>query len=162
MSSVEIVVVLAVAAIVGYAFIPVRKRYDLHAFVQKPLLTPNELEFYGRLTAALPDYLILAQVSMGALVDISTDVPEKYRVRLREMFNRKIVDYVVCSRNMRVIALVELDDRTHDATRDQLRDTLTYRAGYPTLRYESKRKPSLETLASDVAKLATKAEVSAG
>ena len=34
----------------------------------KPLLTDNEKEFYQRLKIALPDYQVLCQVALGALL----------------------------------------------------------------------------------------------
>jgi very-short-patch-repair endonuclease len=159
---IEFAFIAAIVGIVVLAFAPVRKRYDLHAFVKKPLLTDNEREFYGRLRRALPEYTLLTQVSMGALVDIGASVSDRFRVRLREMFNRKIVDFVVCDQNFNVVALIELDDRTHVAQKDALRDTLTNRAGYVTLRYESKTKPSAQKIAEDVLKLASTAEAPCG
>lgn len=158
MHLIELGFLLCIAGIVGYTFYPVSRRYDLYAFVKKPLLTSNEQEFYSRLLRALPGHIVLTQVSMGALVDVDPKVSEKFRVRLRELFNRKIVDFVICGRGMRVVALVELDDRTHRPEKDKLRDTLTFRAGYPTLRYESKNKPSVEQIAADVLKLASTEE----
>ena len=42
---------------------------------------------------------------------------------------------------MKVITLIELDDRTHDAAKDQRRDSITGAAGFPTLRWHSRKRP---------------------
>lgn len=110
---------------------------------KKMLLTPNEKEFMGRLQRALPEFHLMAQVSMGALMDVdpsSSRAPERDRYQ----FANKIVDFVICTKSKEVIALVELDDRTHDTKKDAdaQRDALTGIAGYTTLRWDSRRKPS--------------------
>ena len=123
---------------------------------RKALMTANEKEFMGRLEKALPEYHIMAQVSMGALMDVapgSTARPDK----ARWSFASKIVDYVICSRDRKeVIALVELDDRTHDNKRgkDAYRDSLTAQAGYPTIRWDSRKKPSIPQIRQTVLALA--------
>jgi hypothetical protein len=119
----------------------------------RPLMTPNEREFFARLRRALPDYEVLAQVSMGALLDVN--VPEGYPTlwHLRRQFAMKIIDYVVCRRDsMQLVAIVELDDRTHDGKRQQdaARDALLASAGIPTLRWDSRRKPSQREIAERV------------
>lgn len=123
---------------------------------RKALLTPNEKEFMGRLQRAVPELHVMAQVSMGALMDIapgSSPTPEKDRWR----FANKIVDFVIChTRSREVIALVELDDRTHDNKKDAdaHRDALTAMAGYPTLRWDSRRKPSEKEIRAAIRALA--------
>jgi len=47
----------------------------------------------------------------------------------------------------------ELDDRTHDAGSDRKRDAITNAAGYQTLRFQSKHKPTVVELADLFAKL---------
>lgn len=119
---------------------------------QKSLLTPNELEFYNRLTRALPSHVVLAQVSMGALIDVTCALPDQ-SYEIREAFARKIVDYVICDAGLKVVALVELDDRTHDPLRDEARDQLTRAAGYRTLRWDSRQKPDVESIRTAVSSL---------
>jgi hypothetical protein len=47
-----------------------------------------------------------------------------------------------------VVALVELDDSTHNACADRKRDALTRAAGYHTFRFASKQKPSVAEIAA--------------
>jgi hypothetical protein len=112
-------------------------------FKAKPLLTANELEFLGRLEAAAPELRFFPQVAMGALMEPA--VPRSDRrgyYRLRGMFSQKIVDFVAQSRaDGSVLAVIELDDRTHDSDKDARRDAMLQSAGYRIVRWNSKAKP---------------------
>ena len=120
----------------------------LSPFVKKQLLTPNELHFYKRLVeAAGPERVVLCQVSMGALMDNRKGGSDKRSWALRAKYSQKIVDFVVCdAETMDVEWLVELDDRTHSKVKDAERDMMTRSAGYRTLRFESKKKPTVSEL----------------
>ena len=102
--------------------IPVRAR--------RPL-TPFEEQMYGTLTTALPECVVLAQVAFSAL--ITTDEQAH-----RNRFDRKVADFVICSRQLTPIAVVELDDRSHwnKQAADADRDAMLRNAGYHTLRYQ--------------------------
>jgi hypothetical protein len=117
-------------------------------FKSKPMLTPNELEFLLRLEAAAPELRIFPQVAMGALIDPGVPRSErKAYYRLRGMFSQKIVDYVAQSRlDGQIVAIIELDDRTHDAEKDDRRDEMLKSAGYQVVRWNSKRKPEAATI----------------
>ena len=73
----------------------------------------------------------------------------------RMQFAMKIVDYVVCRPDMSVVAIIELDDRTHDPAKDRKRDAITRAAGYTTIRHHSRHKPSLAGVADTVGRLST-------
>ena len=61
----------------------------------------------------------------------------------RGRFSQKMIDYLLEDRTSgRIIALVELDDRTHNAARDAKRDAITRAAGYLTIRLPATRRPS--------------------
>lgn len=121
----------------------------------KALMTGNEREFCGRLRRALGSrYDIVPQVAMGALIDVALPRTHPQFWPTLERFSRKIVDFVVCERgSMRVVAVVELDDRTHDAERDRQRDALMLEAGIRTLRFDSRRKPSEQEIVQAFAQL---------
>jgi hypothetical protein len=115
------------------------------AYKARPLMTDNEAEFFGRLVVALPDHYIFPQVSMSALIEAATsDNKKAHSDRLRIAQQR--VDYVVCDRSCKVVAVVELDDRTHSRTKDQVRDARLQQAGHHTVRFQSKSKPSVDAL----------------
>ena len=50
------------------------------------------------------------------------------------------VDWVIV-RDMEVLAVVELDDRSHDARRDAQRDKVLTSCGYRVIRFNSGRRP---------------------
>ena len=117
-------------------------------FKAKSFLTPNELEFLGRLEAAVPEYRFHAQVAMGALLDpaVSRKDAKEY-FRLRGMISQKIVDFVAQSRRDGSIkAIIELDDRTHDSEKDAKRDAMVASAGLQTIRWHSKTKPDIAAI----------------
>jgi hypothetical protein len=122
-----------------------RRKIKLGIYQGKDLLTDNELEFFGRLVQALPQYYIFPQVAMSALLEAaSRDEARRNTDRLRIAQQR--IDYVVCDRRCNVVAVVELDDRTHSREKDQVRDERLEQAGIRTLRFESRAKPSLQAI----------------
>lgn len=70
MSTVIILFVVIVVAVLVFIVLSKKQGGSLGAnlYKSKALLTANEIEFYTRLTQALPDYLIFPQVSLGALL----------------------------------------------------------------------------------------------
>jgi hypothetical protein len=147
-------VLAALAALALLALVPAvalfRSRKPFLSRIRpKPLLTPNETEFFHRLQRALPAYRVFPQVSFAALLTDDGALPRRARWSLRARFDRKIADYVVCEAgSLKVVALVELDDSTHDADSDRRRDAITRAAGYRTFRFPSKAKPSEPDIAA--------------
>lgn len=124
-------------------------------FKPKALLTNNEIEFYGRLVTSLPGYVVLAQVSMGAVLDPRTTDPKEY-MHKRMMFSQKIIDFVICyPGDLEILAIVELDDVTHDPEKDAKRDKMLASAGYNLIRWHSRSKPDRATIAKTIRKLDT-------
>jgi len=126
-----------------------RGRSWLSSIQRKPLMTENEKEFFLRLQRALPAHSVFPQVAFAAFLTDDGRLPRQKRWSLRARFDRKIADFVVCDRqSLNIIAIVELDDRTHTAQADQQRDAITGAAGYRTIRFQSKRKPSEAEIAA--------------
>ena len=125
-------------------------------FKQKTLLTPNELEFLGRLEAAAPELRFFPQVAMGALLDPAVPRSDaKNYFRLRGMFSQKIVDFVAQRRSDGgIVAIIELDDRTHDSGKDAKRDEMLQSAGYRIVRWQSKAKPNAAEIRTELCSLA--------
>ena len=110
---------------------------------RKQLLTNREQQMFSVLSSALPECVVLAQVSFSALV-----TAEGWQSRNR--FNRKVADFVLCSKQMNVIAVIELDDRSHIGRehQDRERDAMLKQAGYTTIRYPSI--PTTEQIRRDI------------
>lgn len=104
------------------------------------IMTENEREFYGRLLAACPDCQIWPQVPILALV--RPDAKEGSRafwMAFKRISNTR-VDWVIVQ-DMEVLAIVELDDRSHDARKDAQRDRVLKSCGYRVVRFNSSRRP---------------------
>ena len=117
---------------------------------KKELLTDTEQLFFKHLTHALPDFYIFTQVSFGAL--ITHNGQENFSVR--KYFAQKMADFIIVNHSFEVLAIIELDDKTHDRQkaqdRDQKRDELLYQAGYKVIRYRCECLPTYETMRRDV------------
>lgn len=115
----------------------------------KSPLSEREQAMFNRLADSLPSLIVLAQVSFGALLKA------KQR-KVRNTFDRKIADFVICSKAFEVLAVIELDDASHrnKKEKDESRDEVLANAGYHVLRYANV--PDKEQLQKDFAALLTK------
>ena len=116
---------------------------------RKPIMTAREQQMYHLLQTALPECTVLAQVAFSALVTAKG-------WENRNRFDRKVADFVLCSQQLNVIAVIELDDRSHAGREreDKERDTMLRLAGYVTLRYANF--PTQQALRADVEQLLLK------
>lgn len=111
------------------------------------LMTDMERRTIGFIEAAIPTARVHAQVSMGALLRPKYGLDQSTRQTTRNRFSSKRVDFVVEDRaSGRVMLLIELDDRTHDAVKDRERDRMTGRAGYTTVRLPASERPTAESV----------------
>ena len=115
------------------------------AYRRRKFMTDNEEEFFGRLVVALPDHYIFPQVAMSALLE-SASSDKKVAHSDRLSIAQKRVDYVVCTRRCEVVAVVELDDKTHSRAKDELRDARLEQAGVRTVRFQARDKPKVEAI----------------
>ena len=121
------------------------KKDGIGAYKAGKLMTENERAFFGQLVHALPDHYIFPQVAMGALiVPASTNKSIAHADRLRVAQQR--VDFVVCDRACHVTVVIELDDRTHQAGKDQRRDERLHQGAIRTVRFQSKNKPQAHAI----------------
>ena len=93
-------------------------------------LTEREQAMYFRLRDALPEHVVLSQVAFSAVLTA------KGRAT-RNRFDRKVADFLICSKAFEVVAAIELDDASHKgrARQDTEREQLLTGAGYRVLRY---------------------------
>ena len=149
---VVVVVLAALAAIKAKALAGQSDKSASPTFKRKQVLTANELEFLSRLEAAAPELRFHAQVSMGALIDPAASRKDgKEYFRARGMFSQKIVDYVAQRRSDgSIVAVIELDDRTHDSDKDGKRDAMLASAGYKVARWNSKAKPDSAAIRAEL------------
>lgn len=123
-----------------------RRRPPAFRVVKRAFLTENEKEFLQRLEQAFPEHRVMAQVSMGALMAPDVRGGTGQYLAIRGRFAQKVVDFVILDDALEVVALVELDDRTHRLEKDAARDAMTAAAGYVTLRFPSREKPAPQAI----------------
>jgi len=142
-----LLIIIGALAIIIFILVPTRPREA--AYRKRPVMTPNEVEFFARLSRALPGMHVCPQVAMHALIE-PTSMNGTTRLADFRRVSQKVVDYAVFDEQWLLVAIIELDDRTHVASRDAIRDRLTGAAGIRTLRYQSRAKPAQEQIAADV------------
>jgi hypothetical protein len=104
-------------------------------------MTDNEREFYRRLIAAFPECQIWPQVPNLAM--LRPDAKDGSRALWRgfRMISNTRVDWVLL-RDLQILAIIELDDRTHDARKDAKRDQILAFCGYKVVPFNSRRRPT--------------------
>jgi len=134
-------IVLAVLAVIAISIKNKTKKTGELPRAKQPV-TKNEQAMFFRLTSALPEHIVLAQVSFSSLITART-------FAARNTFDRKTADFVICTKAFEVIAVVELDDSSHKGREieDGKRDSLLTNAGYKVLRY--KQIPDIEKVKAD-------------
>lgn len=119
---------------------------ELTNITRRDPLTKREQEMYLALTSALPGCVVLAQMALSALITTTSQAT-------RNRFDRKVADFIICSKQLAVITVIELDDASHKTktAQDADRDVLLANAGYKTIRYPNV--PDQNTIRKDVAAL---------
>jgi len=80
------------------------------------IATRNEIRFYEALLEVLPrEYVVHSQVSLMALVQ-----PVDYKDNSKTWAKR--MDFVITDRTTRVLAVIELDDKSHNSEKAKKRD----------------------------------------
>jgi len=135
---------LVVSGILALLHVAQRPRFKPH-----PLMTRNEREFYTRLLAAFPECQIWPQVPVLAL--LQPDARENSRAFWRgfRMISNARVDWVIV-KDLEVLAIIELDDRTHNVRKDAKRDQIFASCGYRVVRFNAKQRPAPEQIRKTV------------
>jgi Protein of unknown function (DUF2726) len=146
------VLLLGVLAIFGALFFLLSDSTDKEksgtkkgTFVRKSVLTDREQPMFWQLTKAFPapEFTVHCQMSFGALL-IAKEGASRYS------FAQKMADFVVMDKALKVVAIVELDDSSHNGkeAKDGARDAMLKEAGYLVVRY--RHVPNIEKLKADI------------
>jgi very-short-patch-repair endonuclease len=134
MNNIALIVIATFALLLVASLLP-KKQSKLKPLSQLKLsarrpLTAREQQMFFRLTETLTDCTVFAQMPLAALLT-SADRQDRNR------FDRKIADFLICTKTLTPIAVIELDDASHNnkAARDADRDAMLKNAGYQTIRY---------------------------
>ncbi len=100
--------------------------------LKKPtLLSAREQGCYWRLVEHLsPDFIVLAQVGFSQLLSVKGGTGEQNYALFGTM-RQKVADFVVCRKDLSVVAVIELDDSSHRGKeeQDKKRDAAVRQAG---------------------------------
>lgn len=121
-------------------------------FEQMPFMTDSEVRFFALLQEAMPEHFIFAQVQLSRLIQATDPQDAAF------WFNRicrMSADYVLVDRDAQtVIAVIELDDWTHDKPErkraDQKKTKAIESAGLPLIRFDGRRMPSATQLRHEI------------
>jgi hypothetical protein len=117
-------------------------------FEKKQMLSRPEQTLYHRLKEALPECEILAQVHLLQMLKVRPKT-QGHKVWLNRIA-WKSLDFVVCLKDFSVVAVVELDDRTHDKpdrkSADLDKEMALEGAGIPIVRWHVHQLPSIEEI----------------
>lgn len=123
-------------------------------FEPMPLMTDSEVLFFKKLQMALPEYHLFGQVQLSRMIE---PVPEVESER-QFWFNRvcrQSVDFVLVSEDLQtVLAVIELDDWTHQSKirqkQDAKKDKALASAGIPIIRFHAEKMPTSQMIRHDV------------
>lgn len=115
-------------------------------YAKKPLSQPEQV-LYFRLVQALPGHIILAQVQLSRLLGVKKG--NNYQAWSNRI-NRMSADFVVCNKDSSIVAVIELDDATHQREDRQAADTKKDKAlesaGVQIVRWQAKSIPDIAVI----------------
>lgn len=123
------------------------KKSEAYPYYEKNPLSKIEQVLYFRLINALPDHIVLAQVQLSRFLGVKQGFNNH---EWNNKINRMSADYVVCRKDFSIIAIIELDDSSHDtptrAKADKKKDESLNAAGIAVIRWHVKNMPDLELI----------------
>lgn len=115
-------------------------------YAKKPLSQPEQV-LYFRLIEALPDHIILAQVQLSRFLGVEKG--HNYQ-SWSNRINRMSADFVVCNKDFSIVAVIELDDSTHQKpdrqTADAKKDKALGAAKVKIIRWQAKAIPDVSAI----------------
>jgi very-short-patch-repair endonuclease len=110
-------------------------------YAKKPLSVPEQV-LYFRLVKAFPEHIVLAQVGLSRILGVKKGSNfQAWNNRI----NRMSADFVLCAKDSRIVAVVELDDASHRREArmeaDAKKNKALADAGIRVLRWEAKSLP---------------------
>jgi very-short-patch-repair endonuclease len=114
----------------------------------KKLLTERERSLYQSLLDLYPERKLFVQVALSQLIDVPKNHPDRQSIRNR--FSQLVADFVLCRADLSVVAVIELDDPSHERADRQAADARKNKAladaGIRLVRIPAGRLPASDTL----------------
>lgn len=153
MALIVLLLVVVVAVVVFLAFLKAKGQGGLGDeawpfYAKKPLSQPEQV-LYFRLVQALPEHIILAQVQLSRLLGVKKG--NNYQAWFNRI-NRMSADFVVCNKDSSIVAVIELDDATHQKedrqAADAKKDKALASANVRVIRWQAKAIPDVAKIKS--------------
>lgn len=138
-------VLFAVAALLLVSASAKRRKANF-AYKAKAVMTQPEQVLFFRLVQALPDQVVLAQVQMCSFLRV--DGHRRNGQALGNRIRQKSADFVICRPDSKVLAVIELQDATHERPERQKSDEFKRKAcqaaGLRLVEFHVRDMPSVE------------------
>ena len=153
MGLIVLLLVVVVAVVVFLAFLKAKGQGGIGDeawpfYAKKPLSQPEQV-LYFRLVQALPEHIILAQVQLSRLLGVKKG--NNYQAWFNRI-NRMSADFVVCNKDSSIVAVIELDDATHQKedrqAADAKKDKALASANVRVIRWQAKAIPDVANIQS--------------
>ena len=117
-------------------------------YLRRPLMTPTETDVYAALLEALPDYMVFAQVQASRVLEVPKSRETYYWFNF---VSRLSYDFVVCRADSTPIAVIEVDDCSHERAErqeaDNRKNKVTEAAGVAVVRWRVGETPPQQEIA---------------
>ena len=158
MSTSGIVVVLIVIIVIlvnifkSKSKAPEDESKEAWPYFPKPTMSRREQVLYFRLVKALPEQIVLAQVQLSRILGVKKGYSFKFWYN---RINRMSADFVVCNKDSRVVAVIELDDSSHEREDRKIADVKKNKAltsaGIRIVRWQASALPDEDTIKAIIA-----------
>jgi very-short-patch-repair endonuclease len=105
--------------------------------------------FYAKKPLSPPEHIILAQVQLSRFLGVKKG---HNNLSYLNRINRMSADFVVCNKDSSIVAVIELDDSTHEKAdrqaADAKKDKAFEAAEIKIIRWQAKSMPDISTIKS--------------
>lgn len=120
------------------------EKEEIMPYRKKALLTNREEEFYKQIKPICDNsnIKILSKVRLADIVEPNKDLQYREKQTYLNKIIKKHIDFILCNpENLEIIALIELDDTTHNQKKriesDEFKNKLCETVGYSLIRVNS-------------------------
>ncbi|MES2072423.1 MAG: DUF2726 domain-containing protein [Pseudomonadota bacterium] len=147
MNTTYLAYLLIIAALAGAAwFLYNKKNQGEYDFRKKKPLTENEEIMYWKLVQALPQHLVLTQISLPRILSSSS-------VEARSSISQQTLDFLICEKDFTIIAAIEIEEKSPGRSRkqaDEAKKLALEKAGIKLIRWKSIALPNDSEILSRV------------
>lgn len=158
--SIYLMIAIAVIGLLVLGTLKNQKGHKDHgtpSYKKRDLMTPTESSFFQELEGALPGYKVFPQIALSRVIEPKRNRNEREYMTDFRRISQKSLDFVICNANLCVIAIIELDDNSHQRENrkkaDNDKDASLESAGMPIIRWTVKNRPKRNEIAEAIQNL---------